>query len=86
MKTLIKTMSAQAVIDLANAIKRDATLKALCASSQCADVDDQCSIAKEKGFDVHPNDFDQFDNGDLIESNDEDTFLKPSWWERISEQ
>ena len=84
-KTLAQPMSAQAVIDLANAIKTDAKLKALCASSHCADVDDQCRIAKEKGFDVHPNDFDQFNNGDLIESNDEDTFLKPSWWERISQ-
>ena len=79
-------MSAQAVIDLANAIKTDATLKALCASSQCADVDDQCTIAKEKGFDIHPNDFDQFNNGDLIETDREDTFLKPSWWERIPQQ
>ena len=79
-------MSAHAVIDLANAIKADATLKALCASSQCADVDDQCTIAKEKGFDIHPHDFDQFNNGDLIETDREDTFLKPSWWERIPQQ
>ena len=41
MKTPTEPMSAQAVIDLANAIKADATLKALCASSQCDDVDDQ---------------------------------------------
>ena len=86
MKTPTEPMSAQAVIDLANAIKADATLKALCASSQCADVDDQCRVAKEKGFDIHPHDFDQFNNGDLIEANDEDTFLKPSWWDRISKQ
>ena len=79
-------MSAQAVIDLANAIQADATLKALCASSQCADVDDQCSVAKEKGFDIHPKDFDQFNNGDLIETDREDTFLKPSWWDRIPQQ
>ena len=65
-------MSAQAVIDLANAIKRDATLRELCASSQCADVDDQCTIAKEKGFDIHPHDFDQFNGGDLIEMLIED--------------
>ena len=68
-------MSAQAVIDLANAIKADATLKALCASSQCADVDDQCSVAKEKGFDIHPKDFDQFNNGDLIETDIKTTML-----------
>ena len=43
-------------------------------------------IAKEKGFDIHPHDFDQFNNGDLIETDREDTFLKPSWWERISQQ
>ena len=86
MKTPTEPMSAQAVIDLANAIKADAALKALCASSQCADVDDQCRVAKEKGFDIHPRDFDQFNNGDLIEANDEDTFLKPSWWDRISQQ
>ena len=41
---------------------------------------------KEKGFDIHPNDFDQFNNGDLIETDREDTFLKPSWWERIPQQ
>ena len=78
-------MSAQAVIDLANAIKADANLKAICASNRCADVDDQCAVAKQKGFDVHPHDFDEFSNGDLVESNDEDTFLKPSWWDLISQ-
>ncbi len=77
-------MSAQAVIDLANAIKADANLRELCASSHCSDVDDQCLVAKQKGFDLHPRDFDEFANGDLIERNDEDTFLKPSWWDRIS--
>ena len=86
MKTPTEPMSAQAVIDLANAIKADATLKALCGSIQCADVDDQCRVAKEKGFEIHPHDFDQFNNGDLIEANDEDTFLKPLWWDRISQQ
>ena len=79
-------MSAQAVIDLANAIKADATLKALCASSQCADVEDQCSVAKERGLDIQPHDVDQFNTGGLVEANDEDTFLKPSWWERIPQQ
>ena len=86
MKTHTKPKLAQAVIDLAKATKADATLKALCASSQCADVDDQCSVAKEKGFDIHPHDFDQFNNGDPIEANHEDTFLKPSWWNRIPQQ
>ncbi len=76
-------MSTEAVIELANAIKDDAQLKVLCASVACADVDDQCSIAREKGFDIHPHDFDAFNNGDLIETDDEDTFLKPLWWERV---
>ena len=86
MKTPTEPMSAQAGIDRANAIKADETLKALCASSQCADVDDQCRVAKEKGIDIHPHDFDQFNNGDLIEANDEDTFHTPAWWDRISQQ
>jgi hypothetical protein len=42
--------------------------------------------AKGKGFDIHPHDFDPFNNGDHIEGDGEDTFLKPSWWERISQR
>ena len=48
------------MIALAKAIKADPEFKALCASDQCADVDDQCDVAKQRGFDVHPSDFDTF--------------------------
>ena len=53
-------MSAEQIVEFAKAIKADAELKALCESTKCSDVDDQCDVAKQKGFDVHPHDFDNF--------------------------
>ena len=77
------SMTAQSVIDFAQAIKADPELLQLCASDQCADVDDQCDVAKQRGFDVHPHDFDAFRDGLLVEQSDEDSFLKPQWWSLI---
>ena len=74
-------MSEQGLIALAKAIKADPEFKALCASDKCADVDDQCDVTKQRGFDVHPSDFDTFKGGLLVETSDEDFFLKPNWWE-----
>ncbi len=76
-------MSTQQVIELAKAIKSNADLKAICASTKCSDVDDQCEVAKQYGFDVHPHDFDNYQEGKLVEASDEDSFLIPNWWDHI---
>ena len=77
-------MSDQALISFASAVKADAALRAISASDKCADVDDQCDVAKQYGFDVHPHDFDNYKDGLLVEQADEDFFLKPKWWELVS--
>lgn len=77
-------MSVQALISFASAVKTDAALRAISASDKCADVDDQCDVAKQHGFDVHPHDFDNYKDGLLVEQADEDFFLKPKWWELVS--
>tara|TARA_Y100000766_G_C18559414_1_gene436906 strand:+ start:388 stop:618 length:231 start_codon:yes stop_codon:yes gene_type:complete len=76
-------MSAEQIVEFAKSIKADAELRALCESTKCSDVDDQCDVAKQKGFDVHPHDFDNFLDGELVESSDEDSFMIPNWWERV---
>ena len=77
-------MSDQALISFASAVKTDAALRAISASDKCADVDDQCDVAKQHGFDVHPHDFDNYKDGLLVEQADEDFFLKPKWWELVA--
>jgi len=77
-------MSDHALISFATKVKTNADLRAICASDKCADVDDQCKVTKQHGFDLHPHDFDKYKNGLLVEQADEDFFLKPKWWELVS--
>ena len=76
-------MSAEQIVELAKAIKLDASLRELCASTKCSDVDDQCEVAKQYGFSIHPHDFDSYQGGKLVEQSDEDSFLRPNWWELV---
>ena len=76
-------MSAEQIVELAKAIKSDASLRELCAATKCSDVDDQCEVAKQYGFSIHPHDFDSYQGGKLVEQSDEDSFLRPNWWELV---
>ena len=76
-------MSAEQIVEFAKAIKAAAELRALCQSTKCSDVDDQCDVAKQNGFDIHPNDFDKYQGGKLVETSDEDSFMIPNWWEHV---
>ena len=55
----------------------------MCVSTKCSDVDDQCVVAKQYGFSIHPHDFDSYQGGKLVEQSDEDSFLRPNWWELV---
>lgn len=61
-------------------IGRNAQLAAVCASDRAADADDQAAIAREAGFDVHPADLVNCQDGALVEHVDEDFYMKPNWW------
>ena len=76
-------MFAEQIVELAKAIKSDASLRELCASTKRSDVDDQCEVAKQYGFSIHPHDFDSYQGGKLVEQSDEDSFLRPNWWELV---
>ena len=76
-------MSAAQIVELAKAIKSDASLRELCATTKCSDVDDQCEVAKQYGFSIHSHDFDSYQGGKLVEMSDEDSFLRPNWWELV---
>ena len=73
-------MSLEQLRQFALAISRDGELLAVCASDAAADADDQARIARDAGFDLHPSDLVDFQDGTLVEHVEEDFFMKPGWW------
>ena len=63
------------------AIRQDPALQERLSTTAAADADEVAAIAREAGFDVHPDDLVSHVAGALVEYIDEDWFLKPRWWE-----
>ena len=73
-------MSADALQAFIVAIGQDPALQQAMATAAAADVDAVAERAREAGFDVVSRDFFDHNGGALVEYEDEDYFLKASWW------
>ena len=73
-------MSQQALQAFINAVRNDAALQQQLSTAAAADVDAVALSAREAGFDVVSRDFVDYGDGALVEYEDEDYFLKSSWW------
>ena len=62
------------------AVQQDPALQQQLASTAAADADEVASIARSAGFEVHPGELVSYADGALVEYEDEDYFMKPSWW------
>ena len=73
-------MSQQALQAFINAVRNDEALQQKLSTAAAADVDAVALWAREGGFDVVSRDFVEYGDGALVEYEDEDYFLKSSWW------
>lgn len=62
------------------AVRQDPDLQQAMGTAAAADVDAVAEQAREAGFDVVSRDFVDHNGGALVEYEDEDYFLKASWW------
>jgi predicted ribosomally synthesized peptide with nif11-like leader len=63
------------------AIRHNPVLQGRLSTTAAADADEVAAIAREAGFDLHPDDLVSHAAGALVEYIDEDWFLKPRWWD-----
>ena len=73
-------MTAQALQAFVTAVRQDPALQQAMAATAAADVDAVAEQARTAGFDVVSRDFVDHNAGALVEYEDEDYFLKASWW------
>ena len=73
-------MSAQALQQFIAAVRQDPALQQAMAATAAADVDAVAEAAREAGFAVVSRDFVDHNGGTLVDYEDEDYFLKASWW------
>jgi predicted ribosomally synthesized peptide with nif11-like leader len=73
-------MSQQALQAFIDAVRKDPALQDTLSTTTAADVDVVAGWAREAGFDVVSRDFVEFGDGALVEYEDEDYFLKSTWW------
>ena len=73
-------MSAQALQAFMAAIHQDPALQEAMATTAAADVDAVAQQARQAGFDVVSRDFVDHNGGAMVDYEDEDYFLKASWW------
>ena len=73
-------MSAQALQNFIAEVRQDPALQQAMATTAAADVDAVAQSARDAGFDVVSRDFVDHNGGLLVEYDDEDYFLKASWW------
>jgi predicted ribosomally synthesized peptide with nif11-like leader len=66
------------------AIRLNPALQQQLSSTAAADADEVAAIADAAGFAVSPNDLVAHADGLLVEYEDEDYFMKPRWWELVS--
>lgn len=74
-------MSVQSLEAFIDAVRHDPALQQAMATTAAADVDAVAEHARGAGFDVVSRDFVAFNDGALVEYEDEDYFLKASWWQ-----
>lgn len=63
------------------AVRQDDSLQVRLSSTVAADADEVAAIAQDSGFEVSPSDLVAYADGALVEYEDEDYFMKPSWWQ-----
>jgi predicted ribosomally synthesized peptide with nif11-like leader len=73
-------MSAEALAAFIAVVRQDPDLQQAMAAAAAADVDAVAQHGREAGFDVVSRDFVDHNGGALVEYEDEDYFLKASWW------
>ena len=73
-------MSADALQAFIAAVRQTTDLQQAMATAAAADVDAVAQWAREAGFEVVSRDFVDHNGGALVEYEDEDYFLKSSWW------
>jgi len=73
-------MSADALQAFIAAVGQDPALQQAMATAAAADVDAVAEQAREAGFAVVSRDFVEHNGGALVDYEDEDYFLKASWW------
>jgi predicted ribosomally synthesized peptide with nif11-like leader len=73
-------MTADALLAFIAAVRQDPDLQQAMATTSAADVDAVAQRAREAGFEVVSRDFVDHNGGALVEYEDEDYFLKASWW------
>jgi len=73
-------MSADALQLFIAAVRQDPDLQQVMGTAAAADVDAVARHAREAGFEVVSRDFVDHNGGSLVEYEDEDYFLKASWW------
>ncbi len=73
-------MSAEALAAFIAVVRQDPGLQQAMATAAAADVDAVAVHGREVGFDVVSRDFVDHNGGALVEYEDEDYFLKASWW------
>jgi len=73
-------MSADALQSFIAAVNQSPELQQFMRSTAAADVDAVAQDARDRGFDVVSRDFVEHRDGALVEYEDEDYFLKASWW------
>ena len=73
-------MSQQALQSFIDAVRSDPALQERLSTTAAADVDVVAEQARQAGFDVVSRDFVDHGDGTLVEYEDEDYFLRSSWW------
>ncbi len=73
-------MSQQALQSFIDAVRSDPALQEALSTTAAADVDVVAEQARQAGFDVVSRDFVDHGDGALVEYEDEDYFLRSSWW------
>ncbi len=76
-----RSMTQQPLQAFIAAIRQDPALQAQLSSAAAADADDVAAIARAAGYEVRVNDLVSYADGALVEYDDEDWFLRPTWWE-----
>ena len=76
-----RSMTQQPLQAFIAAIRQDPALQAQLSTAAAADADDVAAIARAAGFEVRVNDLVSYADGALVEYDDEDWFLRPTWWE-----
>jgi len=76
-----RSMTQQPLQAFIAAIRQDPALQAQLSTAAAADADDVAAIARAAGYEVRVGDLVSYADGALVEYDDEDWFLRPTWWD-----